>query len=148
MTDRDRDILVMTITALAEARNQGADGLRAQAHSVVNRHKAGKWYSRKSLSGCCLAPYAYSCYTAADQNDTVAAEILCTDPLWQTAESEVRWAIDGTTQDPTLGATHYYAAGTKEPTWVSGKNDRGEQVAPPAVFTVQIGAHRFYKDVA
>ena len=63
MTAADRDKIVLLITALAEARGEGAMGLRAQIHSVLNRHAAGKWYSRKNLAACCLAPYVITCMT-------------------------------------------------------------------------------------
>lgn len=147
MTARPLDISIMVLNAWAEARGEGRDGIRAQVHSVINRHKAGKWYSRKTLAACCLAPYAYSCWTAADQNDTLAAEAPADDPEMIICGEEVEDALNGNTIDPTDGATHYYASGTPAPSWVSGIVN-GEQKAPPAIFCKKIGRHIFYRGVA
>ncbi len=45
-----------------------------------------------------------------------------------------------TDQDPTGGATHYYASGTDVPSW--------SDPATGSIFCTQIGRHRFYKGVA
>lgn len=147
MTDADRDLLIIGMTAFDEASDQGQSGIRGQVHSVINRHAAGKWYSRKTLAGTCLLAYAYSALNTADPNRERGAETSMDDPVYQLCMAEAAMAIAGTTDDPTLGATHYYRAGTPEPSWVTGLNAAGVQVAPPATFTVQIKDHLFFKDV-
>ena len=46
--------------------------------------------------------------------------------------------VDHRLSDVTAGATHYYAASLAPPSWTRS----------PAVLTVQIGQHRFYRHVA
>jgi len=140
MTDADRDQLIIALTAFEEASDQGQDGIRAQIHSVVNRHAAGKWYSRKTLSGTCLLAYAYSAWNTTDQNRERAVETPMSDVVMETCMTEALWAMSGVSKDPTDGATHYFVAGTPAPSW--------SDPATGSVFTVQIGQHRFYKSVA
>lgn len=147
MTDRDR--IVVAMNAYAEARGEGRDGIRAQIHSVINRHAVGKWYSRKTLAGTCLLAYAYSAQNTDDPNRLAAAEADENDAVWQVCLDEAASAIAGVTQDPTQGATHYYAAGTPEPHWVRGVDPKtGAQVAQPALYCCRIGKHLFYRGVA
>lgn len=149
MTDADRDLLFVAMTAFDEARSEGQAGIRAQIHSVLNRHAAGKWYSRKTLAGCVMLGYAYSALNNSDPNREIGVETSMLDPIYRLCLDEAESAITGETPDPTDGATHYYVAGTPEPSWVSGLDPKtGAQVAPPAIFTVQIGKHRFFKGVA
>lgn len=147
VTGADRDLLLVGLTAFGEASDQGRDGIRAQVHSVVNRQRAGRWYSRKTLAACVMLGYAYSVWNDNDKNAARICEADMSDPVMVMCMEEAAAAIAGTTQDPTGGATHYYVAGTKEPSWVTGRNAKGEQVAPPATYTVRVGAHLFYKDV-
>ncbi len=148
MSDLDRDITILALTAYAEASSEGVDGIRAQVHSVVNRFNVKRWYSRKTIAGTCLLQYSYSALNTTDPNRVRAAETPASDPVMATCFSEAANAISGITKDTTGGATHYYREGTKEPDWVSGINSvTKEQVAPPAAFTVKIGKHLFYKDV-
>lgn len=148
MTDHDRDVLIGGMTGWQEARGEGLPGIRAFAHTLVNRHAIGRWYSRKTIAGACLLPYAFSGWMTTDPNHEASAEVSLDDPIMQLCMSEVAMAMAGTTTDPTDGATHYYAAGTAEPDWVSGRNKNGAQVAPPATYLKRIGKHLFYKDVA
>ncbi len=149
MTDADRDILIGAMTAWQEARGEGPDGIRAVAHAEVNRLRAGKWYSRKTLAGTCLLAYAFSGWMTSDPNRMASAEVSMSDPIMVLCVQEVSDAIAGVTQDPTGGATHYYAAGTKEPSWVTGKDpNTGEQEAPPANYLCRIGKHQFFNEVA
>jgi hypothetical protein len=148
MTDADRDILILATTAFAEASSEGPAGIRAQVHSVVNRHATGLWYAGKTLAACCLLPYAYSAWNTADHNRVRALETATSDPVMATCLDEAALAISGKSLDPTDGATHYYVQGTTEPDWVSGIDHKtGAAVAPPAVFTCQIGRHLYYKGV-
>lgn len=143
-----RDILIMGLTAYAEARSEGQAGIRAQVHSVINRHAAGHWYSRKTLAGTCFFAYAYSAFNSEDPNREIAAEAPMDDPIVKMCMDEAEQAITGVTDDPTAGATHYYAEGSPEPSWVLGIDAHtGLRVAPPATFCVKIGRHLFYRDV-
>lgn len=136
----ERDILIMTMTAWDEARGEGQDGIRAQVHSVINRFQAGRWYSRKTLAATCLLGYAYSAWNSNDPNRVASAEVPMDEPLMALCRAEVTAAVSRETQDPTNGATHYYAVSmATPPTWADP--------ATGSKFTVQIGKHMFYKDV-
>lgn len=147
MNSVDRDIFIVGVTCYCEASDQGQDGVRAVAHAIVNRHKAGKWFSGSTLAACCVLPFAFSSWNTKDPNRTRAMGTSPQDAVMAMCLQEAAAAINGDTIDPTDGATHYYADGTQKPSWVSGKNDKGEQVAPPAIFIKQIGKHLFFKDV-
>ena len=140
MTDADRDQLILTLTCWAEARGEGLAGWAAQAHSVVNRHAAGHWYSRKTLAGTCLLAYQYSAENTTDPNRLEAAETPMDDPVMAGVAAAVAQAIAGDSNDPTQGSTHYYAAGTTVPAWADP--------ATGSIFTVQIGRHLFFRNVA
>lgn len=148
MTDLDRDILIAAMTVWQEARGEGPDGIRAVAHAIMNRHEAGKWYSRKTIAGTCLLAYAFSGWMTTDSNHEASAEVPMVDPIMTLCVDEVSNAVGGLTKDPTGGATHYFAAGTPEPLWVSGRNANGAQVTEPATYLTRIGKHLFYKNVA
>lgn len=139
MNSVDRDIFIVGVTCYCEASNQGQDGIRAVAHSISNRHKAGKWFSGTTVAACCLLPYAYSSWNTKDPNRLRAMSTSPLDQVMAMCLDEAKLAVTGDTFDPTDGATHYYADGMEEPDWA--KPETG------AVFTVQIGQHRFYKGV-
>ncbi len=148
MTDQDRDILFVAITAYAEARSEGRDGIRWQVHSVVNRHATGRWYAGKTLAGTCVLGYAYSAWNTTDRNHVIACETPVDDPVLAICLEEATAAVTGTTDDPTSAATHYYVSGSPVPDWVSGINSKnGAVAAPPAVFCGQQGKHLFYRGV-
>lgn len=140
MTDLDRDIVILSMTTWQEARGEGQMGIRAVAHTIINRHVVGKWYSRKTLAGTCLLAYAFSGWMTTDPNHEASAEVPSSDPIMVMCISEVANAIGGLTTDQTGGATHYYADGTTVPDWANP--------ATGSIFTTQIGRHRFYRGVA
>ena len=144
MTDADRDLLVVAMVAFDEASNQGTAGIRAVCHCIVNRHRAGRWYSRKTLAGTCFLSYQFSSLNDADPNRERGVETSVSDPIYFECLGEADAAINGTSIDPTGGATHYYVQGTTEPTWVSGNPSKG---VPPATFLCQIGVELFYNNV-
>lgn len=143
---QDRDIFMLALVAYAEASDQGQDGIRGQIHSAINRHKTRAWYTGKNIAATLLHPYAYSCMNSNDPNRVRAVQVDTDDFIWLLCMEEAEAAFAGTSDDPTNGATHYFKNGSPEPNWVSGKKD-GKQVAPPAIFTKQIGDHLFYKGV-
>lgn len=147
--DYDRDVLFLGLTAYAEASSEGQDGIRAQIHSVLNRWQEKDWDAGETVASTCMRAYAYSAWNTTDPNRVRALSVPMGDKIIQMCISEAEGAISGTTQDPTDGATHYYREGTPEPDWVSGiRKFDGKRVAPPATFTIQIGHHLFYKNVA
>ena len=147
MNDRDRDQFILAVTADCEAANQGDDGLVAVLWSIINRQRAGKWYSGKTIAATCVMADAYSSWNTSDTNRVRVLSTGVADPTFFKALTLAGQVLDDLIPDPTLGATHYYATTMIEPGWVTGYNADGEQVAPPATFTVQINQHRFYKGV-
>lgn len=145
-TAKDRDVFMLALCAYAEASDQGQVGIRAQIHSVINRHQMRAWYSGKTIASTIMQPYAYSAMNSKDTNRIRALECDMEEFTWQLCVAEAQEAIDGASDDPTNGATHYYKQGTPTPNWVTGVRD-GRQVAAPAIFTGQIKDHRFYKGV-
>ena len=142
------DIEIAARTVWGEARDQGVSGQLAVAWAIVNRHAVGKWYSSASIAACCLYPYAFSSWNVGDPNLPQILHLPETDNGLAGCRAAVNAAINGAQVDPTGGATHYYVAGSPEPSWVTGINAQGVQVAAPALFCVQIGAHLFFKGVA
>lgn len=146
MNNMQRDIFMLAMVGYAEASDQGQAGLRAQMHSAVNRHHAvdehGKprWYTRKTIAATLLVPFAYSAENTKDPNRVRAMETDMDDVIMQVCFSEALLAVSGTSPDPTDGATHYYAVGSEPPDWA--EPDTG------AIYTCQVGAHKFYKNVA
>lgn len=121
-------------TVWGECRGEPIAGQRAVAHVLANRLTDGRWGS--SLSSVCLAPYQFSCWRPDDPNLVKMAALDDGDPSLATFGAFIEAALAGET-DPTDGATFYYSV---------------TQILPPewaktGAFTVQIGKHKFYRDV-
>jgi N-acetylmuramoyl-L-alanine amidase len=124
-------------TIWGEARGEGAAGMRAVAHVLLNRAQDGRW--GLSLGAVCLAPYQFSCWNLKDPNRAkmlgmFSGDIELTAPTaaFGDANAERQQGID-----PTGGATHYYADTSHAPDWANG-----------AIQTAHIGHHIFFKHVA
>lgn len=151
MTDRDRDAFILAITADCEAADQGDDGLVAVMWSIQNRHRAKKWFSGKTVAATCVIPYAFSSWNTEDKNRVRALSTGVSDPVLYRALQLADQVLSEFIPDPTNGATHYYSTKIMKepPNWVSGDNPKTPGIdAAPAIFTVQIRDHRFYKGVA
>lgn len=121
-------------TLWGEARGEPEEGQRAVAHVLLNRMKDGRW--GKSLATVCLSRLQFSCWNASDPNRELmaalqdeGAELAKLKPVLEAARKEPN--------DPTNGATHYFAISMiQPPKWAIG-----------ATFCGQIGRHKFYRDV-
>ena len=131
MTEADRDLMMLVLVAFAEASDQGQDGIRAQIHSALNRHRSKRWYSGRTLAETLMMPYAYSAMNTDDPNRRRCMREAFDSPAMQLCQGEAVAALGGATEDPTGGATHYYVQGTREPDWVSGAGR-----APPATASI------------
>jgi len=129
------DLLARAI--YGEARGEGEPGMLAVAHVILNRAAHPGWWGRTPTE-VILKPWQFSCF---NQNDPNLPLILDLDfdapepqfvPCIEVAEA----VLAGSTSDPTLGATAYYAPGPKQrtPAW-----------ATPANFAVKIGHQLFYR---
>jgi N-acetylmuramoyl-L-alanine amidase len=118
-----------------EARGESILGKLAVAHVVLNRVKAKSYYGG-SVREVLLKPLQFSCFKEDDPN---LAKILSLDP--SNPDLAYCQAVADTSlltgnPDPTGGATHYHAAGTR-PSWVG---------SPQMGFLRQIGNHLFYRE--
>lgn len=127
-------IEVAVRTIYGEARGEPEEGQRGVAHVLVNRQASGRW--GKSLAAVCLAGFQFSCWNLNDPNRRLMLELPDDNPALLRFREMVNAALAGE-QDPTNGATHYFAATmTAPPAWVAGAAACG-----------RLGNHLFYKDV-
>ncbi len=136
LTSKDREVDLLARTAWGEARGDGRWGMQAVINVVMNRVNAGKWWGR-TVEEVVLKPWQFSCWNENDPNRRQVLDITEDDAQFKQAVALAKLALNDNLPDTTDGATHYYAAYTKEPAWASS----GQQ-------TVQIGNHIFYKGVA
>lgn len=129
-----QDSAIAILTVACEASNQGHDARVGVAASILNRVKDGRFGS--TPAAVCLRRFQYSEWNsdAADnRNLERVASMADDDPV--IVDCATAWN-EAQTQDPTEGATHFFAESIPEPWW-----------AAQATFTVQLDALRFYKDV-
>lgn len=98
------DAIVLFMTLWGEARGEGALGILAVAHVILNRMRK---YA-KTAREVCLQPLQFSCLNAADPNRPKLLMAHHIDPLsWGQCVAVGRLALLDLTEDPTVGATHY-----------------------------------------
>ena len=66
MIEHDIDILARTI--YGEARGEKTAGKKAVACVIMNRYKAKKWFSGKTIAETCQKPWQFSCWNKNDPN--------------------------------------------------------------------------------
>lgn len=133
----DEEVAIVAATLWGEARNQGEQGMRAVACVINNRWRA-KYRGKTTPSAVCLDPKQFSCWNPGDPNLPRMQRIASSpDSAYFTACAIARELLQGTLQDITNGARHYYASTLRPPAyWSRGKS-------PCKV----IGDHRFYNDI-
>lgn len=156
MVYSDRDLTIMALTMWAEARSETNEGLAAVAWTIRNRAEADLWGDGKpdwwgeGIAGVCLKPWQFSCWNAGDPQSARLRSMLTggstdagslnakglADRRLQDCLVIARGVLDGAIEDPTQGATHYYADYIATPGWAKGKSP-----------SVTIGRHRFFSDV-
>jgi spore germination cell wall hydrolase CwlJ-like protein len=141
---KDEDVRVLALTLWAEARGEGLQGMIAAGWTIRNRvnidlFNDGKedWWGEGYVS-VCKKPWQYSCWNKNDPNYPYLIGQKVIPPIqYELAKRAAVAVIEGTSADPTGGATHYYSTSMKiAPRWASA-----------GIKTVQIGKHIFYKDV-
>lgn len=124
-------------TVWMEARGEGRDGIQAVAFVIVNRVRAGRWFSGQGLADCVMLPYQFSCWNTDDPNRHQMALLADADSLLEDCRLAVSGALAGSVPDPTHGATHYYDSRLNVmPKW-----------AVHATPTASIGHHLFFAGV-
>lgn len=143
-TPSESDVDILARTLYGEARGEGLHGMIAVGWAIRNRvdtdlNHDGKpdWWG-EGYSGVCHAPYQFSCWNKNDPNyPYLSGQKPIPAKAFTLAIQAAQSVINGRIPDPTGGATHYYAVSMKKPPdWTAH-----------ATFTVQIGQHRFYKNV-
>jgi spore germination cell wall hydrolase CwlJ-like protein len=139
------DLPIMALTAYGEARSQSVLGLVAVLCVLRNRLAAGRW--GMTLTDVALAYRQFSCWNDEDPNLPKLVALAAAigggqpkpdDPTLDVCLYLAERVIRGELRDPTGDALFYYAASMpKPPAWA----------APPAIRTVVIGAHSFYRNV-
>lgn len=133
------EIDVLARTLWGEARTEGTIGMEAVAHVVLNRVKVarahGHYWWGNTIIQVCQKPYQFSCWNRSDPNFRKLQAVDESNLYFATALRIARRAVAGTlrsSEDPTLGATHYHADYVA-PYWAKGEK-------PNAI----IGRHIFY----
>lgn len=127
----DTELLARVIWG--EARGEGEAGMSAVASVIMNRVRRPGWWG-DSLRSVCTCPWQFSCLNADDPNRAKLYAVTEADKSFGAALAIAQRVVAGELSDPTRGATHYYAAGTKQPSWAQGR-----------VPTARIGRHLFYR---
>ena len=140
----------LALTMWGEARREPLIGLIAVGRTVMNRLEKRQSRFGRSAKDICLKPWQYSCWIAEggvsnfnavmSEARRLADGIEPTDPKLRSCLWLAGGLLAGLVEDVVYSATHYYAPKamkppTKIPVWAH----------PPAVLTVVIANHRFYK---
>jgi spore germination cell wall hydrolase CwlJ-like protein len=112
------ELALLALCIYWEARGEGSNGQHAVAWVIKNRVTRGGWFG-KSWAEVILKPYQFSSFNANDKQKFPIPE---TDPAFGPCLYAAKHVYDGTSPDPTMGATHYYASSGPSkidpPSWV------------------------------
>lgn len=112
------DILARTL--YGEDRGDGALGMAAVAHVVLNRVALGGWWGT-TIVDVCLHPWQFSCWNMDDLNRSKLLNVTAEDSSFELATSIAHLAVSGALgADTTNGADSYYAIGSSRPLWATG----------------------------
>lgn len=131
MTWTDYDATLLALTAWREARGEGTVGMSAVMHVVRNRVTASN--GATDIAAVCTKKWQFTSMTGNGDPELV---------LWPqrgdvqfiAAMGLVSDILNGVGDDPTNGATHYFAPAVVRPSWA----DKMKLVAT-------IGHHEFYR---
>ncbi len=128
---------VLARTLWGEARSEGTQGMEAVAHVILNRVKIaeskGKFWWGNNIIQVCQKPYQFSCWNRSDPNFKKLSSVDESDLYFASAVRVARRVVIGSSDDMTMGATHYHTKAIM-PYWAKGKKTCAD-----------IGAHLFYK---
>ena len=129
---RNKDVDILARTIYGEARGEPEIGKCAVASVVLNRYKAHKWFSGKTIADTCQFCVKGSKY---HQFSCWNEEISESDKIFCKCIDVAEKYISGTYKDIVNGACHYCVIGTN-PAWAKGKRP-----------DLRIGRHLFYCEV-
>ncbi|MFO0906761.1 MAG: cell wall hydrolase [Isosphaeraceae bacterium] len=119
--DTPRQILART--AYGENRGGGLLGMLSVACVVMNRSRAGKYGA--DVVSVCRRPYQFSCWNPGDPNCRIVADPKLDDEAFRLALQIADACLAGAIPDITHGATHYYAASSRPPSWAAAMTPCG-----------------------
>lgn len=134
----EAEVRLLAATAWGEARSEGAEGMRAVSHVIVNR--VGSRFG-EDIETVIRAPKQFSAWNRGDPNRRLVQnpERYATRGInrttWIEAQNIAREVLSGQSVDPTDGALFYHTRAIR-PYW--SRHGEGATV---------IGAHIFYRDV-
>ncbi|WP_217705670.1 cell wall hydrolase [Peristeroidobacter soli] len=135
------ELSALAKTMWGEARGEGAEGMSAVAHVVLNR-VARQTYWGKTVAAVCLRPYQFSCWNTDDPNRSQLLKLTSANGIYSLALQLAQQLRDldpteRARQDTTSGATHYHARTITPPRWARGRTP-----------CARIRNHLFYRDIA
>jgi len=136
----ERDILIRTV--LGEAGSEGASGMEAVAHTIVNRTKDERWAD--NIKGVALQSnkkgfYQFSAWNSNGKTGNDLVLMKPTDPRYKKAGAIVDRVLSGESSDPTGGAVYYANLNDLPVTpkwWGAATDERGGANMP-------LGRHTF-----
>tara|TARA_Y100000296_G_C5100070_1_gene219451 strand:+ start:147 stop:560 length:414 start_codon:yes stop_codon:yes gene_type:complete len=132
MSSRDLDIAARTVAGEARGEKNRVQAMKAVAHVIINRSIHGGWWGN-SISEVCQKPKQFSCWNENDPNRELITGLTKDSDIYRDAVTAVALAaVDD--DDPTNGATHYYATWIDPPWWAKDMEE-----------TAKFGLHRFLK---
>ena len=128
----DLDVAARTCAGEARGEKNRLDAMKRVAHVIINRASVGGWFG-ETIADVCHKSRQFSCWNEKDPNRDVIINLDKNDPVYSDAVAAVALAaVDD--EDPTKGATHYYATFIDAPWWTKNLKE-----------TVEFGGHKFYK---
>lgn len=136
LTQKELNLLAYTL--LGEAAGEGREGMEAVMWTIRNRAESGRYpdnpaavATQKDSRGV----HQYSAWnTKKSGGNAPKSRFSTSSPEFKEALEVAQRVMAGEVQDPTGGATHFYAEGSPKPNWFEAEGPAGE---------VKIGNHRF-----
>ncbi len=134
------ELALLMLCIWREARGESDEAKLGVAWTIKNRVALQSWMG-KSYVGVILKPFQFSSFNGPDHEGRVDANstkfpIPTTDPSFGPCLMAAKRAYEGTSPDPTAGATHYYDDSIAPPSWTAAGTP-----------TVVLGKLHFYKDI-
>jgi len=132
MSSEDLDVAARTCLGEARGEKDSFHAMKAVAHVIINRAIHGGWWGN-NVSEVCQKRSQFSCWNKGDPNREVIESMGIDSHPYREAIAAVAIAsVDK--NDPTNGATHYYATFIDPPWWAKSMTK-----------TAEFGGHRFFK---
>lgn len=125
------DIWAVYQTVWGEARGETFQGMLGVAFVILNRVEDPRWPD--TAFRVCHDKWQFSAWNPSNPNLGKMKNLDTRDLNKEVMEATLT-AVGGDAEDPTLGATHYFAAYIEPPSWASSLSE-----------TAQIGRHRFFR---